>query len=363
MAITQCLECNKSVSDTAGFCPHCGYSVKAKHKITTLLILVISLFSIFLLYAAIAFGFGHLYAGMNKSFYHGHVEKDPNFKMDFSSQILNLIGKELSKRYSNNIANNQGSTQKNKKFPKFSYSIVIHKDTPYLEIVLQMPKNQVDKSLEGKDKRYSFTIGPLSYGKFSDIFTKHDLDEIGDPDAYCEGIKFTIQIDPGGRGLWGRDDIGLDYIGQGYITGCYPIDHCFDMLLIKGPTPNDFNYDFNKEIFEIFKKYCLTSKDDSNETIGFNGGYFGFCLDLSENDENLIVAYKDYSKGFPPQNEFLLSRMNYFSFFTMATIGYGDIVPLTKSARRLVFFQATIGVIMLGVIISIIGSITKVILK
>jgi hypothetical protein len=44
--------------------------------------------------------------------------------------------------------------------------------------------------------------------------------------------------------------------------------------------------------------------------------------------------------------------MLYFSAVTITTVGYGDVVPLTGAARFFAAFEATLGIILLGLFIS-----------
>lgn len=46
------------------------------------------------------------------------------------------------------------------------------------------------------------------------------------------------------------------------------------------------------------------------------------------------------------------SRALYFSFVTLSTVGYGDIVPVSKAARVLAITEATTGLFYLGVLIA-----------
>jgi voltage-gated potassium channel len=48
----------------------------------------------------------------------------------------------------------------------------------------------------------------------------------------------------------------------------------------------------------------------------------------------------------------LQSDMTYFSLVTLATVGYGDILPATHVARMLAMFQAMIGVFYLAVVVA-----------
>jgi len=48
----------------------------------------------------------------------------------------------------------------------------------------------------------------------------------------------------------------------------------------------------------------------------------------------------------------LVARFNYFSFTTLSTVGYGDIVPLSRPARSLATFEAISGQLYIAVLIS-----------
>lgn len=50
--------------------------------------------------------------------------------------------------------------------------------------------------------------------------------------------------------------------------------------------------------------------------------------------------------------DFILSRLNYFSFVTLATIGYGDIIPVSHPAQMLSVFEAIIGQLYLTILIA-----------
>lgn len=48
-------------------------------------------------------------------------------------------------------------------------------------------------------------------------------------------------------------------------------------------------------------------------------------------------------------------RMLYFSVVTITTLGFGDIVPVTANARRLVALEAVVGVVLVGLFLNAIG--------
>ena len=60
---------------------------------------------------------------------------------------------------------------------------------------------------------------------------------------------------------------------------------------------------------------------------------------------NLQVA------GMPPQQ--LQSSLLYFSMITLATVGYGDILPVSETARTLAVIEATIGQFYIAVVVAV----------
>jgi voltage-gated potassium channel len=60
---------------------------------------------------------------------------------------------------------------------------------------------------------------------------------------------------------------------------------------------------------------------------------------------NLQVA------GTPPQQ--LQASLLYFSMITLATVGYGDILPVTETARTLAVIEATIGQFYIAVVVAV----------
>jgi uncharacterized membrane protein len=49
----------------------------------------------------------------------------------------------------------------------------------------------------------------------------------------------------------------------------------------------------------------------------------------------------------------LQSDMTYFSLVTLATVGYGDILPATHTARMVAMFQAVVGQFYLAVVVAL----------
>jgi Ion channel len=56
--------------------------------------------------------------------------------------------------------------------------------------------------------------------------------------------------------------------------------------------------------------------------------------------------------GQSAQGQLPLSTAAYFSFVTLATLGYGDVVPVSEAARSLVVFEAIAGQLYLAVTVA-----------
>ena len=53
----------------------------------------------------------------------------------------------------------------------------------------------------------------------------------------------------------------------------------------------------------------------------------------------------------PPQ--LLQSNLLYFSLITLATVGYGDILPVSETARTLAVIEATVGQFYIAVVVAV----------
>ena len=56
-------------------------------------------------------------------------------------------------------------------------------------------------------------------------------------------------------------------------------------------------------------------------------------------------------EGMSPQ--VLQSNLLYFSLITLATVGYGDILPVSETARTLAVIEATVGQFYVAVIVAV----------
>ncbi|MBK7222872.1 MAG: two pore domain potassium channel family protein [Saprospiraceae bacterium] len=79
-------------------------------------------------------------------------------------------------------------------------------------------------------------------------------------------------------------------------------------------------------------------------------------LECSEQLESQIYNFIQSSNNFSANIEGNFWRMFYLSSITVTTVGFGDIVPLTKRARIAVSIEAILGVTFIGFFLNSIGS-------
>ena len=63
------------------------------------------------------------------------------------------------------------------------------------------------------------------------------------------------------------------------------------------------------------------------------------------------ASFNLQAEGMPPQ--LLQSNLLYFSLITLATVGYGDILPVSETARTLAVIEATVGQFYVAVIVAV----------
>jgi hypothetical protein len=93
--------------------------------------------------------------------------------------------------------------------------------------------------------------------------------------------------------------------------------------------------------------FYLQSSNIKKERVG---------LRLSNKLEKNINAFINSTDGLPSRNKensiarfkLYFPRMLYLSMVTITTLGYGDIVPLTNTARILIGIESTLGIIIMG---------------
>ncbi len=70
-----------------------------------------------------------------------------------------------------------------------------------------------------------------------------------------------------------------------------------------------------------------------------------------------VLIPDSFSFNDPSETASIFDSLHYFSFVTLTTLGYGDILPLSPLARSLAILEAVIGTLFLAVLISrLVGS-------
>jgi hypothetical protein len=75
-------------------------------------------------------------------------------------------------------------------------------------------------------------------------------------------------------------------------------------------------------------------------------------LKLNKSEYSKIKALFDSNNGLPTYMPNNYLRLLYLSATTITTLGYGDIVPITNSARVLTALEAILGVVIAGFFVS-----------
>ena len=77
-----------------------------------------------------------------------------------------------------------------------------------------------------------------------------------------------------------------------------------------------------------------------------------YVITLTKEDASKIQSFLMPNGGSPQEIPATFGRMIYLSITTITTLGYGDIVPLTDRSQFFTGIEATVGVILLGLLIS-----------
>lgn len=75
-------------------------------------------------------------------------------------------------------------------------------------------------------------------------------------------------------------------------------------------------------------------------------------LPVSEALHRDVSIFLDGARGFPSDEENVFWRMFYLSAVSITTLGYGDIVPISNTARWLVSAEAVLGMVLIGLFLN-----------
>lgn len=80
----------------------------------------------------------------------------------------------------------------------------------------------------------------------------------------------------------------------------------------------------------------------------FPAPFLRVSMTVSEHMRNFAIAVRGFPSNIPGQ----FWRMLYFSATTITTLGFGDIVPLTTSARMVVSAESVLGIVLMGLFLN-----------
>lgn len=110
--------------------------------------------------------------------------------------------------------------------------------------------------------------------------------------------------------------------------------------------------------FEIIRQVWYATSVNKNVIFGLISGYislgligFFICLTIE-----LVVpgSFQGGSLGMEGQSGLLTEELMYFSFITLMTIGYGDILPITELAQKAAIFIGLTGQFYLVIITAVV---------
>jgi hypothetical protein len=81
-------------------------------------------------------------------------------------------------------------------------------------------------------------------------------------------------------------------------------------------------------------------------------GYMVPGILITEELYSDLMGFANALRGFPSGTRGTFGRMLYVSAVTITTLGYGDVIPLTRGARSAVAIEAILGVVLAGLFIN-----------
>lgn len=162
-------------------------------------------------------------------------------------------------------------------------------------------------------------------------------------------------------------DLSISEVEKDLLTGLIQYQVSFKFAL-KGKKRNDIEKEItipmSEIIYERFKTNFIFQNNTENCKINLrikdmpfsnfsellkdynisNANYLE--LDVERKIFDNITALQKINKGFPATD--ISFRMFYFSVVTVTTLGYGDIIPISRFTRNLVTLESIFGVILIG---------------
>jgi hypothetical protein len=79
--------------------------------------------------------------------------------------------------------------------------------------------------------------------------------------------------------------------------------------------------------------------------------FFALCLQADPGAISFPEGPSSLTSS-PAESEVTMQNLTYFSFVTLSTLGYGDIVPVSRMARTLAWMEAVFGQLFLAVLVA-----------
>jgi hypothetical protein len=79
--------------------------------------------------------------------------------------------------------------------------------------------------------------------------------------------------------------------------------------------------------------------------------FFALCLQADPGAISFPEGPSSLTSS-PAESELTMQNLTYFSFVTLSTLGYGDIVPVSRMARTLAWMEAVFGQLFLAVLVA-----------
>jgi len=105
-------------------------------------------------------------------------------------------------------------------------------------------------------------------------------------------------------------------------------------------------------IYQIFRQILSSKKVSADVIFGALTIYILFGMLAGES--NQLIYFIDNNAFTGNINEAVKSDLRYYSFVTMTTLGYGDITPVSQTARAVSVFYSLAGQLYLAVIVALI---------
>ena len=248
-----------------------------------------------LLYLAMIPLFAGIYSLMPDNFYHSTVQYEASITQD-KAKIKDIIYRCCKESFINTHGPNWKSSE--------GY---------FLQLV------SID-NLQINERNISFTIGALLYREY-----KHSAPLKREYEHCFSSADLRIS---------------LDRVIEDKVRIIFPIDFANERGCIS-----------KLDLKELFSFPVDGLKDLYTSAYTSKGSVIGFLV-VPKRDMGHFYAYCKAMKGFPAYSGGNFGRMFYFSAVTITTLGYGDIVPITRISRTLVTVEAILGVVLVGLFLN-----------